>query len=303
MSPSVGGYSLRASDTAHMTAVDRPFVGGDTIHGALTYTGQDDTYSVYLKAGVTYYATLTGLSVADPFVKLEDALDRTVLAVPVSAGQMLSYTPTATGMYSLHVSSNSLRGQSSYTLTGGDGMASVSDTTSGDTSQVFLTAYSGPVTSLNDQFIYAGTHNSTERAGVFLRSGSGQDALQVTSGDNVLDGSTGSNFLVGGTGSDTFFIDDRNESADIWSTLVHFHAGDAATFWGVSASDFTLDWQDNQGATGFAGLTLHATAAGRANASMTIVGYNKDDLQNGRLSVAFGHDTASNSDYPYVHGN
>ena len=181
-------------------------------------------------------------------------------------------------MYSLHVSSDSLRGQGSYTLTGGDGTASVSDTTSGNTSQVFLTAYGGPVAGLNDEFVYAGARNMnilTERAGVFLRSGSGQDALQVASGNNVLDGSTGSNFLVGGTGSDTFFIDGRNAPADIWSTLVHFHAGDAATFWGVSASDFALDWQDSQGATGFAGLTLHATAAGRANASMTIVGYTR----------------------------
>jgi serralysin len=75
----------------------------------------------------------------------------------------------------------------------------------------------------------------------------------------VLDGGTGSNFLSGGSGTDTFFVDDRSASADIWSTVSGFHAGDAATIWGVAPQDFGLAWMDGQGTPGFTGLTLHAT--------------------------------------------
>src|ERR1044071_2926371 len=125
------------------------------------------------------------------------------------------------------------------------------------------------------------------------------DAIAVTSGTNVLDGGTGSNFLVGGSGTDTFFVDDRGASADIWSTVVGFHAGDAATIWGVTPQDFSLDWADGQGAAGYTGLTLHATAAGKPTASLTLAGYTQADLNNGRLSVLFGTDSASGSTYMY----
>ena len=164
--------------------------------------------------------------------------------------------------------------------------------------------YAGPVAGLNDEFVFITPHNiniSTDRPSVFLHSGAGNDALQVSSGNNVMDGSTGSNFLVGGTGNDTFFVDDRAAPSDIWSTLVNFNAGDAATIWGVSPGNFVIDWQDDEGASGYKGLTLHGSAQGRPIASATIVGYNKTDLTNGRLSVSYGQVGGDN--YMYVHGN
>jgi Ca2+-binding RTX toxin-like protein len=136
---------------------------------------------------------------------------------------------------------------------------------------------------------------------VFLRSGAGEDALQVTAGNNVLDGGTGSNFLTGGNGADTFFVDDRAAPADIWSTVVGFHAGDSATIWGITPQDFGLAWVDGQGAAGFTGLTLHATASGRPTASLTLNGYSTGDLSNGRLTVTLGQVGGSN--YMLVHGN
>jgi Ca2+-binding RTX toxin-like protein len=138
---------------------------------------------------------------------------------------------------------------------------------------------------------------------VFMHSGAGEDALQALSGTNVMDGGTGSNFLVGGNGTDTFFVDDRNATSDIWSTMVNFHAEDAATVWGVTPQDFQLAWADGQGAASFTGLTLHATEAGKPTASLTLAGYTSADLNNGRLSVSFGADPASGSPYMYVHGN
>ena len=138
----------------------------------------------------------------------------------------------------------------------------------------------------------------------FIHTGSGTDAIDVSKvgGTNVLDGGTGSNFFTGGSGKDTFFVDDRGPPADIWSTVVKFHAGDAATIWGVTPQDFGLTWVDGQGAAGFTGLTLHATAAGRPTASLTLAGYTQADLHNGHLAVSFGNDPASGSAYMYIHG-
>jgi hypothetical protein len=125
----------------------------------------------------------------------------------------------------------------------------------------------------------------------------------------VLDGGTGSNFLVGGVLSnqtiDTFFVDDREPTSPIWSTVVNFHSGDAATIWGITPSDFALSWVDGQGATGYTGLTLHATAAGLPTASLTLAGFTSADLADGTLTVSYGTTAASGgvpgSTYMYVH--
>jgi hypothetical protein len=170
--------------------------------------------------------------------------------------------------------------------------------------------YQGPVAGLQSECIELTSDNinlTANVANVFLHSGSGDDALQVLGGTNVLDGSTGSNFLVGASGSDTFFVDDRGSSGDIWSTVVGFHSGDSATVWGVTPDDFKLAWADDQGAPGYTGLTLHATADGKPTASLTLAGYSTNDLNNGRLSVSFGH-TADlpnlpGSSFMLVHGN
>jgi Ca2+-binding RTX toxin-like protein len=116
-----------------------------------------------------------------------------------------------------------------------------------------------------------------------------------------LDGGTGSNFLTGGSGTDTFFVDDRNAPADIWSTVNNFHEGDSATIWGVTPQDHTLDWVDGQGAAGYTGLTLHAMAPGLPTASLTLVGFTQSDLKDGRLSYSFG--SSNGSSYMYVHDN
>ncbi len=183
---------------------------------------------------------------------------------------------------------------------------SVLDTTTGQLVSASPQPYTGPVSGLQEQYINITSDSlniSTSTPNWFVHSGSGNDAIAVSSGTNVLDGGTGSNFLTGGSGTDTFFVDDRAALADIWSTVNRFHAGDAATIWGVTPQDFTLTWVDGQGVTGFTGLTLHATAAGKPTASLTLAGYTRADLNNGRLSVNFGTDLASGSAYMYVHGN
>jgi len=184
----------------------------------------------------------------------------------------------------------------------------VADQTTGQQFLASGDSYTGPVAGIQHQYINLtlDSLNVTATApNCFIHTGSGNDAINVskTNGTNVLDGGTGSNFLVGGSGNDTFFVDDRAATTDIWSTISSFHAGDAATIYGVMSSGFTLDWEDNQGTTGYTGLTLHASAPGKAVASMTLVGYTNADRINGRLTVSFGNDPASNSNYMYVHGN
>lgn len=163
-------------------------------------------------------------------------------------------------------------------------------------------SYTGPVPGLQDQYINITADNLNIAAvspNWFLHSGSGQDALDVSIGNNVLDGGTGSNFLVGGTGLDTFFVDDRSAPSDIWSTIVHFHVGDSATVWGVTAFDHSFDWEDGQGASGYTGLTLHATAPNAPTASLTLNGFSKADLLNGQLSIVYG--SSNGSSYMFVH--
>jgi V8-like Glu-specific endopeptidase len=180
----------------------------------------------------------------------------------------------------------------------------VLNTTTGQPISATAQAYPGPVADLREQYVNITPDSLNIRVSTpdwFIRSGSGTDAISANSGIDVLDGGAGSNFLTGGSGTDTFFVDDRGPNADIWSTVSGFHAGDAATIWGVTPQAFGLAWVDGQGATGYTGLTLHATASGQPTASLTLAGYSSADLSDGRLSVSFG--TVGGSAYMYVRGN
>jgi V8-like Glu-specific endopeptidase len=180
----------------------------------------------------------------------------------------------------------------------------VLDTSNGDAVDPQPTPYSGPVAGLSDQYINVATDDINVTANTrswFIHTGSGEDAIAASSGTNVLDGGTGSNFLVGGTGTDTFFTDDRGAPASIWDTLVNFHAGDAATVFGVTEAGFTLDWVDGQGAAGYTGLTLHATVPGKPEASVTLAGFDSAALTDGKLTISFG--TTNGSPYMYIHDN
>jgi uncharacterized repeat protein (TIGR03803 family) len=187
---------------------------------------------------------------------------------------------------------------------------SVLDTTTNTPFQTNGTPYSGPVAGLQWEFIDPITDNLNVTANVpnvFIHTGSGFDAIDVSQvgGTNVLDGGTNSNFLVGGTGAgsnDTFFVDDRGPSADIWSTVSNFHAGDSATVFGITKTGFNTSFVDGQGAAGFTGLTLHVTAAGHPTASLTLAGFSTADLSSGRISTSFGTE-ADGTPYLFVHAN
>jgi len=196
-----------------------------------------------------------------------------------------------------------------YDLVPTSGLA-ILDTTTGQPLPAIATPYIGPVAGLTSEYINTSSDSlniSVSTPNWFIHSGSGNDAIAVSSGTNVLDGSIGSNFLTGGTGDDTFFVDDRGPTSALWDTVNNFHPGDAATIWGVTPNDFDLSWVDGQGATGYTGLTLHATAPGVPTASLTLVGFLSANLTNGMLTVSFGTTAATGgvpgSTYMNVHAN
>lgn len=182
----------------------------------------------------------------------------------------------------------------------------MTNTTTGTSTAPMLAAYAGPLSYLAEELIYLGSDSISVNCAapnVFLRSGSGDDALVVGGGQNVLDAGTGSNFLTGGSGADTFFLDARGAAAAIWSSIVGLNAGDAVTLWGVTPAEYAIDWFEDQGAPGYTGLTMHATAAGRPTVSLTLAGLTEADRSGGRLALLFGTDPGSGSDYMFVFAN
>ncbi len=180
------------------------------------------------------------------------------------------------------------------------------DTTTNQPVAVVGRAYIGPVAGLQQEYINLTPDNvsvATTTPNWFIHSGAGEDAIAVSSGTNVLDGGTGSNFLTGGSGTDTFFVDNRGAAADTWIQVVNFHSEDNLTMWGVNSQDFAFNFEDDQGATGFTGLTLHATAPGNPTASVTFAGFTTADLDNGRISESTGTDPVSGSIYTNFHAN
>ena len=141
--------------------------------------------------------------------------------------------------------------------------------------------YTGSVAAVEKKFILLTPANLNITA-------SGTDGLTAHGGRNVLDGGTGSNFLTGAAGEDTFFLDTRGATTDIWSTVVGFGQGDSATVWGVTQEGFTIQWLNDLGTPGFTGLTMFATSPGKPNALLTLAGFSNADLASRKVEVTFG---------------
>ncbi len=280
---------------------------------AISFTLPADTFTDPQGETLTYTAMLANGSPLPSWLTF-NATTQTFSGTAPNTAQNLSIKVTATdssGLSNTETFSISLSaapavgdGTSGSSPPGPTPSLAMFDTTTNQSVAATAQPYTGPVAGLQEQYLNISPDSlniSVSTPNWFVHSGSGNDAIAVNSGNNVLDGGTGSNFLVGGTGSDTFFVDDRGPTSDIWSTVAGFHAGDAATIWGVTQQDFNLAWVDGQGAAGFTGLTLHATASAKPTASLTLTGFSSADLSDGRLNVSFG--TVGGSSYMDVLAN
>ena len=161
------------------------------------------------------------------------------------------------------------------------GDVAVADAGTGQPRAVTPVYYYGPVSGVEKELILITPDNINVAASGpnwFIHTGSGNDAIAMSSGSNVLDGGTGSNFLTGGSGTDHFFIDARGITQPVWSTVLAMDTDENVTIWIGNVQGVTMTWEDNLGAPGFQGLTLHVGGAGRPWASLTLPGFTKADL-------------------------
>jgi len=282
------GVTISDANAAPQDSATLTVTGGGTLSGAGLVAAGPGVYTVAATSPTALTSILTKIAFTAPPLGAQSSITSAIKLDVVDGGQSASDSKT--------------------TITAAppippppatSGTFNVVDQTTGQ--QTFLGGdkYSGPVIGLDRQLILASPDNlniSSTAPNMFIHSGSGTDAINVSgaNGNNILDGSTGSNFLVGGTGRDTFFLDDRGPTSDMYSTVVNFHSGDNVTIFGVDPVNFHVITQDNQGAVGAKGLTYTFTAPGKPNASVVIAGFSQADLANGRLSASYG----SNPDLP-----
>jgi beta-glucanase (GH16 family) len=194
----------------------------------------------------------------------------------------------------------------------GGGNFIIANQTTGQQAVAAGVAYTGPVSGLEREFILVTPDNvniTAQVPNVFIHSGSGTGVLDVSksNGNNVLDGGSGSNFLTGGTGFDTFFLDYRNPTVDLFSTIVNFHSGDNLTIFGINQTDYMLKLLDNQGAANAKGLDFAVDAAGKPHGNVVLAGFSNADIASGKLTLSYGRTQdlpgLPGSEYLNIHGN
>ncbi|MEN3794243.1 M10 family metallopeptidase [Fulvimarina sp. MAC3] len=131
--------------------------------------------------------------------------------------------------------------------------------TGGAGESVRATAYSGPISGINWQYLGSGAAKEeiigTGQAD-FINGLAGDDVIFGGEGNDILDAGIGSGFLSGQGGTDTFFVDARDGQV-AWSTIVDFIPGaEQVTIWGFKPGTSRVFWENNYGAAGYEGATI-----------------------------------------------
>jgi hypothetical protein len=182
----------------------------------------------------------------------------------------------------------------------------IADSTSGLSSTAAGETYTGPVAGLTSEFVYLTADQvsiTAEIPNVFIQLGSTGNApsigginVSAANGNNVLDSYANSSFLTDGSGTDQNYVDTRGATANQWDTVVNFHSGDNVTMWGVTASDFKLDWIGQQGAAGYTGITGVFTHNGSTvESAFTLAGISSN------AGVTVSYDTINGTPYASIH--
>lgn len=189
----------------------------------------------------------------------------------------------------------------------------IANESSGVTTQWGGDPYTGPVAGLTNECavvttntlnITADTPNSFIELGAPGTPAPATGGINVASagGNNILDGYANSDFLTDGGGTDTDYVDTRYLTQNAWDTVVNFHSGDNVTMWGVTSSDFKINWiGDTEGAAGATGLTgvLVPTSGSGPEAAITLAGYTLADVTDGKLS--FSYNSVQGNAYWQIH--
>jgi hypothetical protein len=145
--------------------------------------------------------------------------------------------------------------------------------------------YNGPLTGIQNRYIYTGADNIslTAPAGANWEfgGGSGPTSLTAISGDNILLASTGGSAMTGGTGTDTFVVPDANLTGIGTSdSISNFHSGDSILLAGMVGPGWNYSWYAGTSAGGGNGLTLLAssTTTPGLNEAVTLNGLSMNDL-------------------------
>jgi len=171
--------------------------------------------------------------------------------------------------------------------------------------------YTGNVVGVENQYINLNPTNLNVTAitpNAFIRSGPGNDTLAAFAGRNVLYAGAGSNVSVGSPGTDTFLANvspaATQNTQPITDLIKNFGAGDDAVIRGLSASDFSLEFLDANGAFG-PELRIQASSniPGGPTATVALPGYTTGDLVSNRLSISFSIDQSTNTPYMLIHAN
>ena len=273
-------YHYRPFDPANVVGA-----AGDTIKYRGVTTDGDVTIAVGAGGRLDVAGTI---SARDLTIFLGDGATIAGDATVVASGTVLLTGPSVPGAFDFLHGGFPPVGFGEVSLAA---VCPVIDTRTNQAINVVTTSYAGPVALVEYELVRITAENLNVAPGTdnwFIRTGHGTDAIAAHGGTNVLDGGGGSNFLTGAGGHDTFFLDARAAVDDVWSTVAQFASGDAVTIWGLTDAATTLAWQDDQGAPGATGLTLHASLAGHPTMSLTLAGYSTADLTNGRVTTGTG---------------
>ena len=173
----------------------------------------------------------------------------------------------------------------------------LTSTAAGSSTVAQVEAYAGPVDNIKTQFIYDGSAPLAivaGQSGMLISSKAAATAIQLKDGANVLDMQFGSSFVVSGTGADVILLH-ADQTQTTWNTVANFHPGDSITLYGFTAGRSSDWWQENAGAPGYTGATLHAdiNGDGKVDSSLTFTGMTLANAS--RFSLQTGN--VAGSDY------
>ena len=166
--------------------------------------------------------------------------------------------------------------------------------------------FTGTIAGVQNEYVNLNPTNLDVTAitpSAFIKTGDGNDTLASFFGRNVLDAGGGSNVMIGGVGKDTFLASVTDSSNNVVDLLKNFGVGDDAVIRGLSASDFSLNFNDTTGAFG---KELQITATpnnGGPSATVAFAGYSTGDIASGRLTISFSQEQGSNTPFMLVHAN